>query len=345
MAHESVNEDGSITHPIGTGPFEFVEWKPNDYIRLKKFKDYWMEGLPYLDELILKPVPDETIRLTSLKTGDLDIARFLPLDEVAKYKENPQPGYVLEICPGGAIWDIGFNVSKPPFDDKRVRQAFAYGIDKNEIELGISFGVGQVVNQPFFRENFWYCDVPDYERDVEKAKALLKEAGYPDGLDITLTTANSYPQMLNQAAIMQAQLKEAGFNVELDVSDWVTLVSKYRTGEYTVQSGGWVATVDPSTVYPWIFVPGATFNNLIGDAYDNPEVTRLINKGGQTIDPDERKAIYTEMLKILLDDCPMIFTVYTGVGMGWQSRVKDYDSTMTVLVYSGGGLQYTWLDK
>jgi len=93
IAPESENKDGSITHPIGTGPFEFVEWKTQDYIKFKRFKDYWEKGLPYLDEVIVKPVPDEMVRLTAIQTGDLHIVQRLSMTNVIELMKKPQKDF------------------------------------------------------------------------------------------------------------------------------------------------------------------------------------------------------------------------------------------------------------
>ncbi|MBW2619697.1 MAG: ABC transporter substrate-binding protein, partial [Deltaproteobacteria bacterium] len=228
IAPECVNEDGTISHPIGTGAFEWVEWKPKDYWKVKRFNDYWNKGKPYLDEIIFKPLPDEMMRFNALKAGDLDIALVLPIDEAAKALKNPEraKGVEFSMHPLGGANFIMFNCGQPPYDDVRVRQAFAYSIQRDEILLGVSQGYGHAINQLFAPTSFWYVDVPTIPRDIEKAKALLAEAGFPDGLDVTMTITNAYPEFPRFAQVAQQQLKEAGINVTLDVSDWASWISK-----------------------------------------------------------------------------------------------------------------------
>jgi peptide/nickel transport system substrate-binding protein len=347
IARECVKEDGTVTHPIGTGPFEFVEWKPNDHIRLKKSIHYWGKGLPYLDELILKPVPEETVRLTALRTGDLDVAFPLPIDEVAKLMKKPQKDfYFLQDATAG-VYFIHFNVSKPPFNDVRVRQAIAYGINKKEMAEGIFQGYGEVLNQGFPKRSPWYCDVPSIVRDVGKAKALLKEAGYPDGLEVALTTSNTYPYQLIMGEIAQEQLKEIGMKIKLDLNDWPTTIKKMIGGDFHFGIIHWGPIVaDPDLLYTTAFTPKNAYSWLTGNAYNNPPLTELLEQASATLDFNKRKELYTKAVKIIIDDAPWIFTVEGPGPFGARSHVKGLESHPNGLfAYGGGGFQYTWLDK
>jgi len=347
IAPECVNEDGSVTHPIGTGPFEFVEWKTNEYLKYKKFKDYWIEGLPYLDEVIIKPVPDETVRMTALRTGDLDITYYLPLDQAAEFVKDKPEDFQVTMYALGFTEFIHFNLSKPPFDDVRVRQAVAYGLNKEDMLLGVYQGFGEAVNQAFSRKSRWYCDVPDFVRDVNKAKALLAEAGYPDGLEVTLATTNQYPAWPRAAEIVQEQLKDIGLKIKLEISDWPTFAKKAVAGEYTIAYAAWAPIADPDLVYPGAYIPGGTYGFLTGNAYDNPQVTTLLEQARAAVDFNERKALYTEAGKILFQqDLPWIWTLSAANAQGWRSDVKGYVPHIDAyFAYIGGGLQYTWLDR
>ncbi len=346
IARECVKVDGTITHPIGTGPFEFVGWKANDYTKLRKFKDYWRKGLPYLDKLLLRPVPDETVRLSALRAGDVDIAFPLPIDEVAKLMKKPERDVHFSMEPQGAFQFINFNVAKPPFSDVRVRQAVAYGINKKEIMEGIYHGYGEVVNQNFKRGSPWYCDVPELGRDIQKAKALLKEAGYASGIELKLNTSSTYPQQFIMAQIIQAQLREIGMKIELDVSDWPTHVKKTMAGQFAFGVSGWSVLADPDLLYPAAFRPDGAYAFISGKAYNNPRLVELIDQASGTIDFGKRKEIYTKIIKIIVEDAPWIFVCTGPAPVGIRSHVKGFEAHINCLFsYAGGGLQYTWLDK
>jgi peptide/nickel transport system substrate-binding protein len=347
IAPECVKEDGSVTNPIGTGPFEFVEWKPNEYIKVRKFKDYWVKGIPYLDEVILKPVSDETVRLTALRTGDLDMAYPLPVDEVARLMKKSQKDFYFLTGSTAGVGMIHFNMAKPPFDDLRVRQAVAYGINKDEMMTAIWHGQGEVVNQPVPKTSPWYGDVPDIVQDKKKAKELLVEAGYSKGLEVILTAANSYPYMRITAEIMQAQLKEIGMNIKLDLNDWPTTVKKIVKHEFTFGVSGIGSVVgDPGIIYPAFFSPKGGYSFLTAKAYDNPRLNELLDKADMDPDFQARKALYTEAMTILQNDVPYIFTCFGPGPWGLRSYVKGFDAQPNALfAYGGGGLKTTWLDK
>ena len=347
IAKESINQDGKITHPIGTGPFKFMEWKPNNYTRFAKFEDYWDPGLPYLDEVLIKPIPDATIRLAALRSGDIDLARELKTDEVAKLLKDPSktPDVQLQLKSGLGLTIMGWiNNTKAPFDDVRVRQAIRYGIDKEEIELVATFGHGQVANQPFSKQSSWWVDVPEKKRNVAKAKALLKESGYPNGLEVTFTTTASYPEWVDTLTVMQDQLREIGMHVKTEIVDWPTMIKKLRTGEYQCAIGGISMYTDPEHLYRGYLAKGGSFNWIIGH-YNNPKLTALLDQAARLVDNDKRKALYKQVVEIYDNDVPWVITNITPHAMGWRKYMKGYTGNQKMLTWIKGGLKYTWLER
>jgi peptide/nickel transport system substrate-binding protein len=270
----------------------------------------------------------------------------LPIEEVAKLQKRPEKDFQFSMEPQGSTIFIHFNVAKPPFNDVRVRQAVAYGINKKEMMEGIYHGYGDVVNQPFPRRSLWYCDVPELGRGIQKAKALLKEAGYPGGLALKLATTNTYPQYLATAQIMQAQLQEIGMKIELDVNDWPTHVKKSVAGDFAFSIAGWAAIADPDILYPAAFIPNGAYAFLTGKAYHHLQLAELIEQASGTVDFNKRKEIITRAVKLIVEDAPWIFTVTGPAPLGVRSYVKGFEAHPNALFsYAGGGLQYVWLDK
>jgi ABC-type transport system substrate-binding protein len=346
IARESVNADGTVTHPIGTGPFEFVEWKQHEYTKFKKFKDYWKKGKPYLDEVIYKVVSDPVTRMAALQTGEVDMVYELAIPDVAGLMKKPSPDYTISMDALDESLMIHFNCSKPPFDNVKVRQAVAYAMDKQQILDGTYLGFGQTVNQNWARTHQWYSDVPDRKRDIDKAKALLKEAGYPNGLEFTLTSNNMYRTHLTASEILQAQLSEAGFKVKLDVADWPTTVKKLIKGEFQADVVHFNSKIEPGTFYPIIYTPQGSYAWLFGKGHEIPKVTALLAEAAGTKGFENRKALYTEVTRLVQEDAPLIWMAVAVVPVGWRSNVKDFKpSVSNLIVYSGGGLEYTWLDK
>ncbi|MFH1090215.1 MAG: ABC transporter substrate-binding protein, partial [Pseudomonadota bacterium] len=344
MAPECVKADGSVTHPIGTGPFEFVSWEPHNYVKFKKFKDYWAKGLPHVDEVIVKMMPDVVARMTAMKTGDVDIMAQIPIEQVLDlFKKQPQ-GFKVATYQASPSYFV-FNTSKPPFNDVRVRQAVAYGMNKKDIESAISHGHGQVINQPFHKESPWYCDVPDRTQDVAKAKQLLKEAGYPNGLEVTMTTQNKYLEYMMACELLQAQMADIGMKVKLDVVDFATYVAKCRNKEHQMGSLGLAPVPDPDAYLPMAMMKTGPYSGFSGN-YDNPEVTRLISEGSRALKFEDRKKLYCQAISIIQEEVPYIYySVMAGV-YGIRDRVKGFEPSMTFFFnYDGGGMQYLWLEK
>jgi peptide/nickel transport system substrate-binding protein len=345
IAPESMNEEGVVTHPIGTGPFQFVEWKQNEHIKFKKFEDFWVKGLPYLDEVILKPVPDVTVRMTALKTGELHLTRGLALVESAKLMKKGLKDVQFFIKAEGDVSMVHFNMAKPPFNDIRLRRAFALGIDKEQIRQGVWRGYGETTEQAYIKASPWHCDLPPATRDVEKAKALLKEAGYPNGMDITLLATHHYFWSKDSAEIIQAQLSEIGMRVKLDILDWPTFVKKAVGGDFMAGVIGISAVPDPSTCYQLYFASDAAYGFTTGKAYKNAELDKLLEQGKRTTDVDKRRSVYCTAAQTVVDDIPWIFLTASVNAWGWRSEVKDFFPHTPQMVYSNGGIQYAWIDK
>jgi ABC-type transport system substrate-binding protein len=169
---------GPAFKPIGTGPFQLTEWKTNERVELKRFDGYWEAGLPYLDALTLKPVPDGTVRLTALKTGDAGFVQLNPQESLAELQAAPSKDYVVRTVKGGGGFSaIILNSRKPPFNDVRVRRAVALATDKKEVGLGVWRGFAQPINQMLPPGTPWFFAVPDRKPDVEQAKKLLRGGG------------------------------------------------------------------------------------------------------------------------------------------------------------------------
>ena len=346
LAKESFDEEGKLSRLIGTGPFEFVEWKVADHIRFKRYADYWEKGLPYVDEVIIKPMPDEIMRLTALRTGDLDISTTLPPDEVERLKKREKDfTFVNRVTEFGVVF---FNLSRPPFNNEKVRQAWAYGIDKEEMMIAVTNGTGEVINQPFPPESHWYLDVPERKRDIEKAKALLKEAGYPNGVDVELTISLDVPWYIRGGETQQDQLKEIGFRIKIDRLEWGAYVSKVVANEDQAFMTSLRLFSDPDQIFPTFFYPDGSFSIAFGPpgSYGNQKVVELLRQGGMEMNLDKRKKLYAETLTLVEEDVPWIVYTTRPSSVGWRNSVKGFEPPVSAQwVYMGGGLAHTWLDE
>lgn len=337
-------------HPIGTGPFEFVEWKPRQYIKLKRFKNYWARDkqgrqLPFVDEVILKVIPDDTVRYTALRTGDVDWVWTLPFEQIPEIRKNPPAGIELSIR-GGVRWiHIMLNCAKGPTQDLRVRQAIAHAIDKDAMMEGLTWGVAPPQNQIFAPGSQWHVQGikdPYREPDLAKARQLLKEAGYEKGLRLNAIVRNE-SFIVNLATLAQANLKKAGIDLQLDIMDFASWQSRQSQGQFDVNPNHLTFVPDPDGLYYVYFHSKSTQNEA---KYNNPEYDKLVEEGRRTPDPARRKEIYRKALDILNRDLPRIFLGHLPIAQASRTYLKNMKTNARGdIIWSDGGAGHAWIDK
>jgi peptide/nickel transport system substrate-binding protein len=336
---------GPAFKPIGTGPFQLTEWKTNERVELKRFDGYWEAGLPHLDAVTLKPVPDGTVRLTALKTGDAGFVQLIPLESLAELQAAPSKDYVVSTVKGGGGFSaIILNSRKPPFNDVRVRRAVALAVDKKEVGLGVWRGFAQPVNQWMPPGTPWYFNVPDRKVDVEQAKKLLAEAGIAKGAKLT-HTVGQVANLVPAAQVFQAQLTRIGIDLQLEVLDWPAYIKRQRAMDFTSTNTNFFPKVDPDDAYYRYFHSKGGANELSG-GYANPAADRLLEDGEATVDAGKRAEIYKRLVELLEDEVPVVTTGLGDAAVGWRMPVKGFEPHIIgLLAYPGGGLPNVWLDR
>jgi len=296
---------GSDLTGLGTGAFTFGSWQKNVQIVVNKNPNYWRKdpnGLqyPYLDKVILKPIPDENTREANLKTGDIDFIEAPPPKDIKSLQSNPDITY--RQVPGLNFAFITLNTQKPPFDKKEVRQAFSYAINRQEIVDTVLFGVAVPADTEIPGILPGSKLGPYMKQDIEKAKSLLQQAGTPN-VSFSMQYSSNSPVIEAEAQLIQQQVKPAGIDVKLQPIEFATLVSNADKGDYQAGLLGWNGSADPDGfVYP-LFKTGAGFNlSKISD----PELDALLDKGQQTLDPAQRVQIYHQIIDKLIDLQPFI---------------------------------------
>jgi peptide/nickel transport system substrate-binding protein len=338
---ESVPEDGKIIHPVGTGPFSFVEWIKNDKLEVKKFKDYWVKGQPFLDGIIFKPLPDDAVRLTALRTGQVDITHGLPEMLLPKLSKEKNKGFELSINPGVKWRMLIMNTRKPPLNNVHLRQAIEAAIDREEIMMATTWSFGGVANQIWGEDSFWR--MPGEVRknaDQAKAKELLQKAGYPDGIDLTLEVK---PDYLPFAEVVQDQLKRVGIRCKLSPIDWAALKPRMKKYEYNlaVSGAGWYS--DPDARYGRFYSKDGPANYFAG-GYTNSKIEDLLMQGRMETDPAKRKVIYTEIYQIANDEHPIVMLCMLPMTHAWLQKVNNFRfSKQGDLALKDGGLANVWL--
>lgn len=296
---------GSDLTGMGTGAFTFGSWQKNVQVVVNKNPNYWRKDpsgiqYPYLDKVILKPIPDENTRESNLKTGDIDFIEAPPPKDIKSLQSNPD--IIYRQIPGLSFAFITMNTQKPPFDKKEVRQAFSYAINRQEIVDTVLFGVAVPADTEIPGILPGSKLGPYMKQDIEKAKSLLQKAGAAN-VSFSMQYSSSSPVIEATAQLIQQQVKPAGIDIKLQPIEFATLVSNADKGDYQAGMLGWNGSVDPDGfVYP-LFKTGAGFNlSKISD----PTLDSLLDKGQQTLDPAQRAQIYNQIIDLLVDLQPFI---------------------------------------
>jgi len=291
-------------HPTGTGPFVFESWTPGQEIVLVKNEKYWGDK-PKIDKVVFKTVPEDATRVAMVETGEAHAAEQLPVTEVERVQSSSAMS--LGRFEAFATDHIGINTKKKPFDDLRVRQAIAYAIDKEAIIAGVYNNVGKKADSTLGPKVIGYSpNVKSYPYDLNKAKALLAEAGYPNGFKATVYL-NDNKARINVAEVLQSQLKQIGIDLEVKVLEFGAYLEAAAKGETDLFISGWGnATGDAD--YNQINIYHSKSHGLPGNHsfYANPEVDKLIEAGRKEKDPEKRKAIYEKSVQLEMDDVAII---------------------------------------
>ncbi|HSB68933.1 MAG TPA: glutathione ABC transporter substrate-binding protein [Candidatus Methylomirabilis sp.] len=312
-------------NPVGTGPYKFQEWVPNDHITMVKNPDYWDKAnAAKVDKIIVKPVPEEGTRIAMLQKGDAQFINFVPYIQAETVKADRN----LSLASTEAIYTfwVAMNAQKKPFSDVRVRQAMNYAIDKEAVIKAVLRGQGKPADSPLAPRVWGYTSVKTYPHDLAKAKALLAEAGYPTGFKAVLRGGVQTDAKDAMVAI-QGQLKQVGVEVEVLALPAAALSAErfkpLEENKGEMDFAGW----SPSTgdadwgIRPLLTKDNWPPTNFTIGFYTNPKVEEAIKAGLQTADPAKRKVAYAEAQRVIMDDCPWIFLWVNNLLGGSRANV------------------------
>jgi peptide/nickel transport system substrate-binding protein len=320
-------------NPVGTGPFQFVEWVQGDHVTLKRFDRYFESGKPYLDGIQFKFLPVDQSRLDALRSGDLDWLDAIPLQQLKQLMHDPSFTYVGSALAGIPDF-LSMNVRKPPFNNKALRQAVAWALDKNEIRAVAYFGAGETGSEEVPTGSIWHDNADPYKSgpNLTKAKQLMNAAGHGNGLQVQYLGLPQYPELLKTGEVVQQQLKKIGIDMKIqqvDVSVWFDRFSK---GNYQITSAYQERTIDPDNFYSLVLKSGAAIN---ATGYSNPKVDRLIQQAATETKLAKRKALYTKLRKIVFDDVPLIFVHYETLNYLMRKNVHGSTINPTLELRAG----------
>jgi peptide/nickel transport system substrate-binding protein len=312
-------------HPVCAGPYKFVERVQQDRIVFEKFQDYWDKANVHIDRVVFLPIVDATVRLANLKSGGLDlIERVLATDiKDVRADKNLKLATALELGYQGIDINVGKgDAAKGPLGQSaKVRQALELAIDRTALNQVVFNGEFVAGNQWVSPENPYYQKAfPVPQRDVAKAKALLKEAGVTAPFDVDFMVPKG-AETQAVAEVVQAMAAEVGINMKIRVTEFATSLKQAEQGNYQAFMLAWSGRTDPDG-NTYIFFKTDAPQNYMG--YKNPDVDRLLDEARVPSDFAARKAIYEKVTKLALEDVPKIYLYHRRILIAHTAKLEGY---------------------
>ena len=315
--------DAFFEHPIGTGPFQFVSRTPDVEVVLERNPNYWQPGVPYLDGATFKVLQDSNARVLQLQGGELDIATLVPYNQLDTFRSDPaftvHPENVARI-------DItSINTTRPPFDDKALRQAMNYAVNKESIIQNVLFGNGEMATSFLPKMPGRDPNSPGYPYDLEKAKALVAESAGKDGFEADYNVTAGDAVGTQVAQLIAADLAQIGGKINVVPIDGNTLLERlFTTFDFDLMASYYTTDIiDPDELASFA-VLGEGGSGAMGSQYNNPEVNALILQAQSETDPERRQELYNQIQAMHLDDAPFIFLYYPGGSAVSHAYVKNF---------------------
>jgi peptide/nickel transport system substrate-binding protein len=333
------NKDAKVV--TGTGPFKWVEWRPGDRLVFERNPNYWVQGLPLLDRIDISVMKDVSAMALALESGAVDLIEQ-PLDrDFVRFRDS---GKFQAIA--SPFWSdfyyIASVVNVPPLDNKKLRQAINYSIDRQRFVERALVGIGEAQSIPWPKNSPAYdADLAkSYKYDLDKARKLVQESGVNNPAVTIVTSSSITPNWVTLAEIVQADLGKVGFNAKIEMVEYSVwrdrLVNQKMQSLWTGQHG--FSHMHPSSLatlaYPW-----RVGNN--SSSYNSPEYARLNRLAGVTVDPVEAKKVYRQLTELILDESFMMDASPQLRTWVMAPYVKDFNFGEGNYVYQ----EKTWLDK
>ncbi|HEY8292123.1 MAG TPA: ABC transporter substrate-binding protein [Thermomicrobiales bacterium] len=336
--HEKIGEVEYKKAPVGTGPYKFMEQKLGDHVTLQAFDDYW-DGRPYIDFWRENVVPETSVRAIALQTGDADSSTWpLAPEDDLKYLQDPK--FQNYRAPGVAVNHFPLNTEKPLLADKRVRQAMMYAMDRDAMvkDLLKGLAVKATGNLSPALEFYYEPNVTLYPRDLDKAKALLKDAGWtpgPDGilanaqgqkLSVVCTVFSGDALRKSEAEVAQRNFKDVGIDMQLKELETSAALVAERQGNYDIGLFNWTyggsnGDPDAQSLY------AGNVNNF--SRWNNPDAQKLLQQGASETDPQKRKQIYSDLQKLVTQEVPFLYVMYWETVLHFNKRIKGMPDKAT----------------
>ncbi|MCH9640815.1 MAG: ABC transporter substrate-binding protein [Actinomycetia bacterium] len=323
-------ESGQIaTHPIGTGPFSFLDQRSGDSITLAANPDYW-GGPPGIPGVTFRFISEPSTALSALQAGEIDWTDSIPPQRVAQLEDDDS--VTLAVTPSNDYWYLALNEAREPWNDVRVRQAIAYAIDRGAIVQATSYGTATANQLAIPEGNPWYTAYDRYGQDdpensaralgLDNARELLREAGVqPTNLDMLVTT--DYPETVIAAQIIADNLAPLGITVNISTVDFATWLDEQNSGNFDMLMMGWLGNIDPDDFY---YAQHHTDGTSNAQQFSNTEVDRLLDAGRVETDRAARYDDYAQAATLIADEASYIYLYNPSVIQAWNPALSGYQA-------------------
>ncbi len=321
-------------HPVGSGPFLLKSWQRNTEMVMTRNPYYWKPAadggkLPYLDAIRFEIIPDDATRILKLRAGELDIAEFVPYSRVAELKADPKLNMVL--FPAAQVNYFAFNDrptlkdgTKNPLNDVRVRQALNYATDKDALIQVVTYGAGTPEHSFMpMSTPLSYDAGPLYPYDLAKAKALLAEAGYPNGFAVTCTVLAGSADDAAKVTTLQQLWGQVGVQLKVEQLESATRLARYNAADFQMRTSLWTNDInDPSEITNIFAYYPTRQNNRSG--WDDPRIDALFTQSQGELDPAKRAAEYKEIQQRYAAAAPIVFAFEVPYPIAMSKKVHDF---------------------
>ena len=313
------------TQPIGSGPYEFVEWIPGERVVYRKFQDYWDQAqlAQWPDEIITTPIPETQTRIANLQSGQIDIATGIPPEFAQQIEDDPNLQLLGQEVSASYLCVI-MSQERPPFNDnKLLRQAIAHAIDKETINNNVFFGSGEPGCSLIPPTHWAYTEIDCPTYDPDKARELLAESGFDTSTPITFRTFTDRGFGVPVAEIIQSNLRDIGLTVEIEPLEWAFYVEDAWVGRNFEMTLAWYTReIDPDGLFSSVLRQEQGNNPM---RYYNEAVEALFDEGKATADEEARKGIYEEIMQIaILDDTPLVKLQTMEIKWAANTKVQNF---------------------